>query len=54
MTISYTLIEQTNAYAVEVLLRPETSAKSRITTWKDVTMDESKFFLRLLLHTGTI
>lgn len=49
-----TIVERTNSYAVEVLLRPETSTKSRITNFKDLTLDELKIFLALLLHTGTI
>lgn len=49
-----TISEQTNNYAVDILCRPETSEKSCITEWKDVTVDEMNIFIALLLHTGTI
>lgn len=49
-----TISEQTNKNAVDILCQPQTSEKSRITEWKDVTVDEMKIFIALLLHTGTI
>lgn len=48
------IVEQTNAYAIEVLFSPGTMEKSRITTWKELTVEELKIFLALMLHTGTI
>lgn len=39
---------------MQVLLFPETPSNSRVTTWKNVTLEELKNFLGLLLHTGTI
>lgn len=48
------IIIQTNAYAVEILFRPETKENSRITTWKDITREEILVFFGLILHMGTI
>lgn len=49
-----TIIDESNNYAVEVLVCPGTRVKSRITEWKTLSLDEFKVFLGLFLHTGTI
>lgn len=48
------IVNQTNENAARILFLPKTSENSRITDWKDITVDELKIFFGLLLHTGTI
>lgn len=48
------VVDETNSFAVRLLVRPGTTDKSRITRWKDITVEELKIFLGLVLHTGTI
>ncbi|KAG5879737.1 hypothetical protein JTB14_033339 [Gonioctena quinquepunctata] len=48
------IARETNIYAEEVFLSGATKEKSRITAWKDVTVEELKRFIGLLLHLGTI
>lgn len=48
------IITETNAYAEEVFLSETTKEKSRITRWKDVTLDEMRIFFGLVIHTGSI
>lgn len=45
---------ETNKYALELFCGPNTTEKSRITKWKDLSLAELKTFIGLLLHTGTI
>lgn len=47
------IVEETNKNAV-VVLSTSTSEKSRITAWKELTVDELRIFLGLLYHMGTI
>jgi hypothetical protein len=47
------IVDQTNAYAVDILAQTE-GDRSRITQWKDITIDDFKLWLGLLFHTGTI
>lgn len=49
-----TIVDESNNYAAEVLFRPGTREQSRITKWKNLTLDEFKVFLGLFLHTGTL
>lgn len=44
----------TNKYAFELFCGPNTTPKSHITRFKDVTVPELKVFLGLLLHTGIV
>lgn len=48
------IVRETNRYALEVFFGPSTTPQSRITRWKDLTVEEIKIFIGLLLHTGTI
>lgn len=43
-----------NEYALEVLLKPDLTPKSRICKWKDLTVPELRVFIGLILHMGTI
>ncbi|XP_025425937.1 piggyBac transposable element-derived protein 4-like [Sipha flava] len=47
------LVEETNAYAVDILLST-TSNNARISTWFDTNKSEMKLFFSLLFHMGTI
>lgn len=47
------LCNKANAHAVELLARSE-GEQSRISRWKDITLDEIKVFLGILFHMGTI
>lgn len=47
------IIEETNKNSV-LVLSMDTLNKSRITPWKELTVDEFKTFLGLLYHTGSI
>uniref|UniRef100_A0A1B6DXT5 PiggyBac transposable element-derived protein domain-containing protein n=1 Tax=Clastoptera arizonana TaxID=38151 RepID=A0A1B6DXT5_9HEMI len=46
------LVKKTNAYALELFCGHNTTSKSRITKWKDVTVDELKIFIALLFNMG--
>lgn len=46
------IVEETNLYAVEILSK--SSEDSRISYWKDLTVEELTIFLGLVFHTGTI
>ncbi|KAJ8910822.1 hypothetical protein NQ315_004682, partial [Exocentrus adspersus] len=48
------IARETNIYAEEVFLSGATKEKSRITRWKDVTVEELRIFIGLVLHLGTI
>lgn len=48
------IVKETNRYALELFCGPNTTPKSRITKWKDLTVEELRSFIGLLLHTGTI
>ncbi|KAK5648157.1 hypothetical protein RI129_003049 [Pyrocoelia pectoralis] len=48
------IVEETNAYAEDVLLEQGFLEYSRISRWKPVTIEELKIFFSLILHTGTI
>lgn len=48
------IIEYSNAYAFLVLGKNDLTPDSRITKWKDLTLDEFLKFVGLILHTGTI
>lgn len=48
------IVQETNLYAVEIFLASSGSLSSRISQWKDTTIEEMKIFLALLFHTGTI
>lgn len=43
-----------NSYAFEVFCKPTLTPKSRIHKWKDLTIEELKRFIGLVLHTKTI
>ncbi|GBP14322.1 PiggyBac transposable element-derived protein 4 [Eumeta japonica] len=46
--------QKTNEQAAKLLLSENTKEQSRITRWKDLTLEELKIFLGLLFHMGTI
>uniref|UniRef100_A0A1B6E873 Uncharacterized protein n=1 Tax=Clastoptera arizonana TaxID=38151 RepID=A0A1B6E873_9HEMI len=48
------IVRETNKYALKTFCGPETTPQSRITRWKDITVEELKIFLGLMIHTGTI
>ncbi|CAH2090624.1 unnamed protein product [Euphydryas editha] len=48
------IVRETNAKAVRVGVADNVKRNSRINNWKDLTREELKTFLGLLLHTGTI
>lgn len=48
------IVRETNIYAEEVFLSSASKEKSRITRWKDVTLEELKIFIGLVLHIGSI
>lgn len=48
-----TIVAKTNRYAFDFFCGPTTEPQSRIHRWKDLTIDELKKFIGLLLHTGT-
>lgn len=48
------ICEYTNQYALELYCSPNTIETSRITRWKDLTVEELKTFLGLAIHTGSI
>ncbi|XP_046666746.1 piggyBac transposable element-derived protein 4-like [Homalodisca vitripennis] len=47
------IVADTNRYAFDLFFGPSTEPRSRIHRWKDLTLDELKKFIGLLLHTGT-
>ena len=47
------IVKYTNEYA-QHLLNQEMRKSSRVRAWKDLTVDELKTFIALLLHTGTV
>lgn len=49
-----TIVEETNANAVEIFLSGTTTEKSRICHWKNLTLDELLVFLGVLLHMGNV
>lgn len=46
------IVQKTNAYALELFCEPNITPKSRITNWKDITVEELKIFLGLLIDMG--
>lgn len=48
------IVQETNLYAVEIFLASSGNLTSRISQWKDTSVEEMKIFLALLFHTGTI
>lgn len=48
------LVRETNRYAEEVFLSSGVAASSRITRWRDVTIEELRVFFGLVLHMGTL
>ncbi|XP_054256976.1 piggyBac transposable element-derived protein 4-like [Macrosteles quadrilineatus] len=48
------IVKETNSYAKELFLSKDHSEKSRISSWKNLTLNEFKVFLGLLLHMGHI
>jgi len=48
------IVTETNLYAVEIFISTAGSMSSRISQWKDTTIEEMKIFFALLFHTGTI
>lgn len=48
------IVTETNRYAEEVFLSLGTAESSRITRWRDVTIEEMRVFFGVLLHMGTI
>lgn len=48
------IVSETNRYAMELFCGPATTPKSRVTAWKDLTVQELKTFIGLLFHTGTV
>lgn len=48
------IVQETNLYAEEVFLSKSTSEKSRITRWTELTVEELKIFIGIVLHMGTI
>lgn len=50
----HSIVRHTNIYAERLFLSEGTLEGSRITNWKDLTINELKVFLGLLLHTGIV
>lgn len=48
------IVRQTNIYATEIFLSALTKEKSRITRWKEVTIEEMRVFIGLIFHMVTI
>lgn len=48
------IVEETNLNAVEIFCTQGVSEQSRISNWKDMTIDELLTFLGIYLHTGNI
>lgn len=48
------IVTETNRYAEETFLSPGTVESSRITRWREVTVEEMRVFFGVLLHMGTI
>ncbi|XP_025421144.1 piggyBac transposable element-derived protein 4-like [Sipha flava] len=48
------IVQETNLYAVEIFLASSGSVSTRISQWKDTTVEEIKIFLALRFHTGKI
>lgn len=48
------IVRETNIYAEEVFLASTAKEKSRISRWKDLTLEELKIFIGLIFHMGSI
>lgn len=48
------IVSHTNRYALDLFCSPATKLTSRITRWKDITVEELKIFIGLLLLMGII
>ena len=48
------IVEETNHYAIEMLHSDKTKEKSRITSWKDLEVDEFLVFLGVFLQMGNV
>lgn len=48
------IVDETNIYAEEIFLAHGAAERSRISAWKELTVDEFLTFLGLTFHTGTI